>query len=175
MKIMGKVVFALFLVVMLLPQQAGAYLTYTYSSDSDFLSSAEFTKYFGGNVRWGGTTTWEYAIVDGPEYHAFDEQHYNWVHPGANQHNYEFTYDGSTHLATLHLNVGSDNSQHDVSAELLKYSKPINALAIRARAGLQPGDADIATLFGDIAISLQGAVSLNCLMISSATLMPSTI
>jgi len=105
-----------------------------FGSDADFLANANFTKEFGGNVRWGNAGTsgdWEYSVVDAndipigagnPKQHAWSGS------PSTNDHGVSFDYDG---VGTITLDPSLPNG---ASVETGFSAGAINALAIRARA-----------------------------------------
>lgn len=83
----------------------------TFASDADFIayqSGGNFTKTFGGNVRWGdglAVGDWEYSIVNGSDIPVGSPANTPWE--GTNVHQVVFSYDGAGN-ATLSLSgIGS--------------------------------------------------------------------
>jgi hypothetical protein len=150
-KVLPVLLFCAF--ILLLPCYSDAALI-TFESDNQFTSQAGFTKYFGGNVRWGNAGPagdWEYAIVNGTETAAYDVQQYAWS-AGENVHAYTFAYDASITTATLNIsppNSTSSKNLNDPDFNTFPGAEPINALAIRARADFP----DTAVLNDPITIS----------------------
>jgi hypothetical protein len=121
----------------------------SFTSDADFLANANFTKEFGGNVRWGNAGTsgdWEYSTVDANDMPvgAGNPKQHAWLpSPSTNDHAVTFDWDG---VGTIILDPGLPAGPSVASGFL---SGPINSLAIRARVGL--GDA--ANLLSPITIT----------------------
>lgn len=120
-----------------------------YASDAEFLADANFTKFFGGNVRWGNagpSGDWEYSVVDAndiPLLPGNPNQHAWAPGPAPNDHDVTFSYDGAGFLL---LDPSLPNGASTASGV---SGTGINALAIRARA--DGGDA--ASLLDPITIS----------------------
>lgn len=93
--------------------------TATLSSDAQFITlqtNGDFTKQFGGNVRWGNGTAvgdWEYAIVDGTDAPIGAVAQAAWS--GINIHDVVFNFDAGAASATLTL-VGIGSITRSVSA-----------------------------------------------------------
>jgi len=128
---------------------ASAY-TVTYTSDTDFLANASFTKFFGANVRWGkpGAADWEYAIVNANETSTLgSQQQHEWaLNPDPNSHSYLLDWDDNTGVAALSISL-----ETNVANAIPSPVGSVNALVIRARASGVNGEA--ITLDSPITIS----------------------
>lgn len=129
----------------------------SFTSDADFLANANFTKFFGGNVRWGDAGTsgdWEYATVDGAEYPLATAVQFPWNgSPDMNPHDYTLQFDPAGSLGMGGENVLLDidyTGLYDPAASALTPAhigvatvgpSVVNALLIRARTG--GGDAAV--------------------------------
>lgn len=123
-----------------------------FTSDGDFLANANFTKEFGGNVRWGNAATdgdWEYSVVDATDFliGAENPKQHAWApDPSTNDHAVSFDWDGA---GSITLDPGLSAGP---SAESSFLPGPINAVAIRARAN----SGDAANLLYPITITFDG-------------------
>ncbi len=96
----------------------------TFASDADFIAyqnGGNFTKTFGGNVRWGNAETngdWERAIVNGADLPIGAVGQNKWN--SSNVHDVTFTFDASLSQATLDLSgIGSLTRAVPASPEVL--------------------------------------------------------
>lgn len=88
----------------LLAGTAAATAILTFIRDADFLANANFTRDFGGDVRWGNGAVdgdWEYSVVDADvPIGAGNPEQNAWVDGGStNDHTVSFAYDGATTIA----------------------------------------------------------------------------
>jgi hypothetical protein len=147
---------AVVLVAALTVVASGSSATTVFSIDCDSSSQCanafldlDFTKELGGNVRWGNGATngdWEYSVVDATDHPVDDvgpRQHAWASSPSTNDHTVSFDWDG---LGTITLDPGLPAG---ASVATGFPAGPINALAIRARAGT----GDVANLLSPITIS----------------------
>ncbi len=129
----------------------------SFSSDTDFVNNAQFTKAFGANARWGNGATngdWEYAVVNSTDNPFGTPSQLEWSGlSGYNttpNHGYEFTYDGSSAVRLTLDDQSGTLGTH--SGTVSPTPPPINAIAARARAA----DGDVATMH-DIRINFTGS------------------
>ena len=131
-----------------------------YASDG-FLANAQFTKYFGGEIRWGNDNiesgVWEYAIVPEPFANTLAQGGIEW--PSSGTHSYSFGHDTSTQSASLMVSGGSSITA-PVGTEI---DGAINSVAIRAKASLpeyksQLMDPITITFFGGETLTLGGLI-----------------
>jgi hypothetical protein len=141
--------------------EASAYLQ-TISNDAELIALQDnglFTKYFGGNVRWGNNALngdWEYAVVNGSDIPIGTPGQMVWT--GNSPHSYSFIYDANSDSASLQ--VVDTSSMHSGSVG----QWDVNAIVIRARADAIGGD--VASLADPIIIqfAMGGSVIINGLV-----------
>lgn len=134
---LSGIVVSVGLLIMTLPANShGAIVPVTFDSDASFLSSAGFSKAFGGNVRWGdagGPATWELAVVDGSDipFPGVERQAPWSPGPASNEHGLVFLFDGTS---TASISLDLDSATLNSSWNAVPAAPAINAVFVRARA-----------------------------------------
>jgi hypothetical protein len=135
------------------------------ANDSEIIAlqtSGQFTKLFGGNIRWGnnaGNGDWEYSVVNAGDipFGAENPKQLKWS-DFLSTHSYTFTYSSNSDTVSLELALspigGGTDEVKTSSGTLTDLS--VNAMILRARTG--PGDT--ATMSDPITIDFNNGESL---------------